>query len=224
MRLRFVWRHRAGVAPTDGRRQGNCMIDYNSIIERYYKPGDDDYKLLVAHSRQVAELSKQLCERLVSRHCPVDEDFVYEAAMLHDIGMFKTNAPGIFCFGKEPYICHGIIGKKLLDSIGLYRHALVCERHTGAGLTAAEIESQHLPLPHRDMLPLSLEEKVVCYADKFYSKSHITTAKPIDKVREQLGKFGAGTLSRFDAMAELFGEPDYAALDGELRSGSAQTE
>lgn len=194
------------------------MIDYNSIIERYYKPGNGDYKLLVAHSRQVAELTKLLCERLIAKHCPIDEDFVYEAAMLHDIGMFKTNAPSIFCYGTEPYICHGIIGKKLLDSIGLYRHALVCERHTGAGLTAEEIIAQNLPLPHRDMVPQSLEEKVVCYADKFYSKSHIVPAKPIEKVRAQLSKFGEGTMQRFDAMAELFGDPDYAALDAELRA------
>lgn len=92
----------------------------------------------------------------------------------------------------------------------------MCERHTGAGLTAQEIIDQSLPLPHRDMLPLSLEEKVVCYADKFYSKSHITPAKPIEQVRQQLSKFGQGTLSRFDAMAQLLGVPDYASLDGEL--------
>ncbi len=192
------------------------MIDYNNIIERYYTPGNDDYELLTRHSTQVAMLARQLCERLIAGMHPVDEDFVWEASMLHDIGIFKTHAPSIYCHGTEPYICHGVIGRHLLESIGLFRHALVCERHTGAGLTAQEIIDQGLPLPHRDMLPLSLEEKVVCYADKFYSKSHIAPAKPIEQVRQQLSKFGQGTLSRFDAMAQLLGVPDYASLDGEL--------
>ncbi len=197
------------------------MIDYDSIIGRYYKHGAADYELLVTHSRQVAELAMQLCRRLVERHTPIDMEFVYEAAMLHDIGMFETNAPSIHCHGTEPYICHGIIGRRLLDGIGLFRHALVCERHTGAGLTAAEISEQKLPLPCRDMLPQSLEEKVVCYADKFYSKSHIAPAKPIDFVKEQLSKYGTGTMSRFADLEAIFGLPDYDALDKELRNGMA---
>ena len=32
------------------------------------------------------------------------------------------------------------------------------------------IESNHLPIPHRDMLPVSVEEQVICYADKFFQK------------------------------------------------------
>lgn len=188
------------------------MIDYLSIIERYYLPDNDDYKLLVAHSRQVAQLAVQLCKRLIANGQPIDKDFVYEAAMLHDIGMFQTHAPAIYCFGEKPYICHGVLGRKLLDSIGLFRHAFVCERHTGAGLAVQEIIDQGLPLPHRDLLPLSLEEKVVCYADKFYSKSHISPAKPIAKVFKQLGRYGEGSITRFQAMVDQFGEPDYKTL------------
>lgn len=190
------------------------MIDYMGIIERWYTPGNDDYRVLVTHSRKVALLARQLCDRMLEKMQPIDEDFVIEAAMLHDIGMLKTNAPGIYCHGTQPYICHGIEGRKLLEHLGLYRHALVCERHTGAGLTCQEIIDQGLPLPHRDMVPVSLEEKVVCYADKFYSKSHIDRpALPLTVAREKLSKFGGGTLERFDAMAQLFGEPDYSTLD-----------
>lgn len=197
------------------------MIDYKSILMRYYTEGDPLYCLLTAHSRQVALLARQLCHRLTDSGTPVDTEFVVEAAMLHDIGIVRTIAPSIHCHGTEPYICHGIIGRQMLDGLGLFRHALVCERHTGAGLTAQEIAEQGLPLPHRDMLPLSLEEKAVCYADKFYSKSRIAPAKPIGDVRRQLAKFGSGTIERFDQMAEIFGEPDYASLDTELKNGGA---
>lgn len=190
------------------------MINTTSIILRYYTEHSPLCELLIRHSRQVADLCAQFCDRLNARMQPIDADFVAEAAMLHDIGIFKTNAPSILCTGTEPYICHGILGRQLLEGIGLFRHALVCERHTGAGLSCQEIIDQQLPLPHRDMLPLSLEEQVVCYADKFYSKSHPDApCRRLEKARAKLAKFGEPTLQRFDAMAAIFGEPDYDALD-----------
>ena len=129
--------------------------------------------------------------------------------MLHDIGMCRTDAPGIHCYGTEPYIRHGILGRQMLDAIGLFRHGRVCERHTGAGITAAEIIDQHLPIdPPRDLLPESVEEKLVCYADKFFSKSRLDEPpKTIERVRKSLAKFGDDSVVRFDEMATLFGEP-----------------
>ena len=185
------------------------MLDCLSIIQRYYTPGNDDYRVLVHHSRQVADLAVVLSQRLIDRGVPVDIEFVEEAAMLHDIGMCRTNAPGIHCHGTEPYILHGIIGRKMLDAMGLFRHGRVCERHTGAGITAAEIISQHLPIdPPRDLLPESIEEKVVCYADKFFSKSRINEPrKTLEHARRTLSKFGEDTVNRFDEMTAFFGDP-----------------
>ena len=194
------------------------MIDTLSIIHRFYEPGSQLCELLVKHSTQVAELAKKLAERLIAQHTPVDIDFVVEAAMLHDIGIIHTNAPGIYCNGTEPYICHGVIGRAMLDDIGLFRHALVCERHTGAGLALKEIEQRQLPLPHRDLLPVSIEEKLVCYADKFFSKSHPERVRTLDVARGKLEKYGLDTLKRFDEMTALFGEPDYSSLDLDLLS------
>ena len=185
------------------------MIDCLSIIQRYYTPGNDDYRVLVLHSRKVADLAVKLGQRLVAKGEPVDLEFVEEAAMLHDIGMCRTDAPGIHCYGTEPYIRHGILGRQMLDAIGLFRHGRVCERHTGAGITAAEIIDQHLPIdPPRDLLPESVEEKLVCYADKFFSKSRIEEPpKTLERVRKSLAKFGDDSVVRFDEMATLFGEP-----------------
>ena len=185
------------------------MLDCLSIIQRYYTPGNDDYLVLVSHSRQVADLAVALSQRLVGKGVPIDVEFVEEAAMLHDIGMCRTDAPGIYCHGTEPYILHGILGRKMLDGMGLFRHGRVCERHTGSGITAAEIIAQHLPIcPPRDLLPESLEEKVVCYADKFYSKSRTgEPAKTMEQARRSLAKFGGETLQRFDELVTIFGEP-----------------
>ncbi len=101
----------------------------------------------------------------------VDLHFIEEAALLHDIGMLLTDTPKINCYGGQPYIVHGILGAELLRKEGLPRHALVCERHIGVGLSIADIKEQQLPLPLRDMRPESLEEKIVAYADLFYSKT-----------------------------------------------------
>ena len=177
------------------------------IIESLYEPGTKVHDVLMLHSEQVRDLAVKLAQRLVDKGEDVDVDFVSQAAMLHDIGVIKTNAPGIFCYGDEPYIRHGVIGRQILDELGLPRHALVCERHTGAGLSLDDIIVQDLPLPHRDLLPISIEEKLVCYADKFYSKSHQATIKPISKVRYQMSQFGEDSLRRFNEMVELFGEP-----------------
>lgn len=182
------------------------MIDYISIIQKYYNPNSELYDLLITHSRQVAEFAMQLADVAA---VAIDRDFVYEASMLHDIGIYQTDAPGIKCFGTEPYLRHGLIGKRLLEQEGLPRHALVCERHIGAGLTADEIVSQHLPLPAVDMLPKTNEEKLVCYADNFFSKSHIAPARTYEKVYSSMEKFGPGTISRLEEMHRLFPIPDH---------------
>ena len=141
------------------------------LIDAYYPEDNERKHILLVHWRLVDE--KAL--RFADGH-PVfnlDKDFLYEAGMLHDIGIFLTNAPGIFCFGDQPYICHGYLGADLMRREGYPRHALVCERHTGAGLSLDDIIAQNLPVPHRDMLPVSMEEQVICFDDKFYYKTHL---------------------------------------------------
>ena len=124
--------------------------------------------------------------------------------MLHDIGIFKCDAAGIQCFGTEPYICHGRIGAELLRSEGFPRHARVCERHTGAGITKAQIIAQNLPLPQQDFLPETMEEKVICYADKFFSKTHIDREKTIEQAEKSLSKFGDEGVLRFREWEKCF--------------------
>ena len=177
-------------------------LSAKDILLKFYDEDSDLFRLLWKHSCQVAEMSLDIASRLKG----VDEDFVYDAALLHDVGIIKTNAPKIFCNGTEPYIRHGILGAEMLRSLGdgMDRYARVCECHTGAGLSKDDIERGNLPLPHRDMVPETVEEKIVCYADKFYSKSNVNDVKTVDYIRADLGKFGEGQLRRFDEMNALF--------------------
>lgn len=178
-------------------------MDYQRIIDKYYPAGTDLRDIYLRHCRSVANEALAINSR---RGLGLEPDKVEAAAMLHDIGIFATDAPGIECRGTEPYIRHGIIGRDLLLSEDVDPEiAEVASRHTGAGLTAEEIVAARLPLPHVDLCPHSLLERLICYADKFYSKSGDMKRKPLDRVRSSMGRFGEESLTRFDELHQLFG-------------------
>lgn len=177
-------------------------MDYQSIIDKYYPDDNDLRRLLIRHSRDVADLALKIARQHPELH--VDLRFLEEGAMLHDIGIFMTDAPGIFCHGTDPYIRHGIDGANLLRKEGYPLHARVCERHTGAGITLKQIEEQHLPLPKQDFLPETMEEKLICYADKFYSKSSPDRQKTLQQAERSVAKHGEDGLERFRKWESLF--------------------
>ena len=177
-------------------------MDALSIINKYYPEDNELRHILVTHSRAVADKALDIAHRHPELN--LDEAFIEEAALLHDIGIFLTDADGIHCHGTHPYICHGYLGADLLRAEGYPHHALVCERHTGAGLSLDEIERQQLPIPHRDMRPVSLEEQVVCFADKFFSKTKLDKEKSVEKALKSLLKHGDEGVGRFEHWCEIF--------------------
>lgn len=177
-------------------------MNYQLLIDKYYPEDNELRHILIIHSQSVARKALQIVSSHPELH--LDARFVEEAAMLHDLGIFRTDAPGIQCFGSEPYICHGRLGAEILRKEGYERHARVCERHTGAGITCREISAQGLPLPHQDFLPETLEEKVICYADKFFSKTHLDQEKSIEKAEKSLAKFGEDGVMRFREWERMF--------------------
>lgn len=172
------------------------------IINKYYPTENELKHILLTHSRSVADKALWIADR--HPELELDKDFLYEAAMLHDLGIFLTDADGIYCFGNKPYVCHGYLGADLMRDEGYPRHALVCERHTGAGLSLEEIIGQNLPVPHREMVPVSWEEQIICFADKFYSKTRLDKGKSVEKARKSLERYGDAGLQRFDRWCEEF--------------------
>jgi len=128
--------------------------------------------------------------------------------MLHDIGIFLTKAFHIGCYGEKPYVCHGYLGREILEKEGLPSHALVCERHVGTGLTKTDIESGNLALPRRSMTPVTLEEKIICFSDKFYSKRKEDSRdeKTISEIRKELSRYGERKVQQFDEWLIFFKE------------------
>ena len=172
-------------------------------LKEFYPEDTPLRRLLIRHSEQVRDKALQI---LKESGVSADPDIVSCGAMLHDIGIGSCHAPGILCTGTEPYILHGVIGARLLRARGPRWEvfARICERHTGAGITAQEAAAQKLPLPPGDYLPETNEEKLICLADKFYSKSGDMKEKALPDIRRSLEKFGPATLDRFDALCRLF--------------------
>lgn len=174
------------------------------VIEEVYSTNLIAKRYLLMHSQKVADKALEIAKKCP--HLQIDQRFVYEAAMMHDIGIIFTSANSIGCFGYEPYIKHGIIGQKILLEKGFQAHALVCLTHMGAGLSKKEIIEAKLPLPIIDMLPQSNEEKLICFADKFYSKirKHIETPKTLEQVKADIRVYGDENYQRLLELIDLF--------------------
>ena len=172
------------------------------IIEKFYGVGTEVYQLLIKHSRSVADKALSIAKS--HPEMDLDLDFIEKAAMLHDIGIIFCNAPEIGCHGTFDYVCHGYLGADLLRKEGHPRHAFVCERHTGTGISLQTIVEKNLPLPPRDFIPVSLEEQLICFADKFFSKTKPDEEKSIKTIQKSLNKHGEISFLRFNHWCKLF--------------------
>lgn len=206
-------------------------MDYLALIHRYYPEDNALRRMLLHHSRQVCARALQIVER--HPELGANRNLVEAGAMLHDIGIFLTDAPGIHCHGTAHYILHGSLGAQLLrneakqlkkeklqeeqlkaeqpqaiqlqEELHFYEAlARICERHTGTGLTRQTIIERGLPDPHQDLLPETIEEQIICYADKFYSKSHLERERTIPQTLQSLEKFGDEGVEKFRHWTELF--------------------
>ena len=207
------------------------LMDYLALLHRYYPEDNALRRMLLHHSRQVCARALQIVER--HPELGANRNLVEAGAMLHDIGIFLTDAPGIHCHGTAHYILHGSLGAQLLrneakqlkkekqqeeqlkeeklqaiqlqEELHFYEAlARICERHTGTGLTRQTIIERGLPDPQQDLLPETIEEQIICYADKFYSKSHLERERTIPQTLQSLEKFGDEGVEKFRHWTELF--------------------
>jgi uncharacterized protein len=175
-----------------------------ALLEKYFSPNRASYEIVLEHSRMVAEKALRIARRQNNQE--LDFKFIEEAALLHDIGVSRTRAPKLGCHGDEPYICHGVLGREILEAEGFPVHALVCERHIGVGLTVEDIIQQQLTIPRRNMIPVSLAEKIICFADLFYSKrpETIRNEKTVIQVKNNLLKHGSHKVAVFETWLKEF--------------------
>jgi uncharacterized protein len=175
-----------------------------NLLKKYFVGNEKGFDLVYEHSRLVA--GKALTVAIAQGVDGTLLKFVEEAALLHDIGVVGTNSPRLGCRGSATYLCHGILGREILEREGYPEHGLVCERHIGVGLTVEDIVLQDLPLPRRDMTPVTISQRIICYADLFYTKKpdRIDRELTLEEVRKGLSRFGERKVRIFDAWLAEF--------------------
>ena len=126
---------------------------------------------VINHCEEVAKLALEIAGKLEKKGIKVDLKLVEAGALLHDIGRSKSHA-----------VDHGVVGARIAESEGLPETVVkIIRRHVGGGITAQEAEKFGWP---KDVYePVTLEEKIVSYADKLIDNSKRV---PIDLEIERL--------------------------------------
>jgi uncharacterized protein len=109
---------------------------------------------VINHCKAVTELAVETAKLLEERGLKIDFALVEIGALLHDIGRSKTHT-----------VHHAVVGAEIAKSAGLPDSVVsIIKRHVGGGITASEAEK--LGWQKDIYFPITLEEKVVSYADK----------------------------------------------------------
>lgn len=126
---------------------------------------------VINHCIAVTALALKIAAKLQDRAIEVDLALVEAGALLHDLGRSKTHG-----------VDHGLVGAEIAQSLGLPQPVIdIMKRHVGAGIT--DEEATWLKWPAGNYMPTTLEEKVVCYADKRVDHDAVT---PIEVEIEKL--------------------------------------
>ena len=102
----------------------------------------------------MTKIAVRIARQLKEKGHEVDTELVEIGAILHDIGRSKTHDAD-----------HAAVGGNMVRQLGIAEAvARIVDRHIGAGIP--EDEARALGLPDGVYVPETLEEKIVCYADK----------------------------------------------------------
>ncbi len=155
---------------------------------------------LLFHSNHVSYIATLIANQLIISNPKIKIDMVtvHIGALLHDIGRTKTHT-----------IRHGVVGGNLLK--GFFSEAIVniAKRHIGGGIPREEAIS--LGLPAEDYVPITLEEKIVCYADKlvdydffeYTSQLYIQKSYTYNSVENEINKLAKKLGSNHPAIQRL---------------------
>ncbi|MBW2968094.1 HD domain-containing protein [Candidatus Woesearchaeota archaeon] len=159
---------------------------------RKYSNTKSDFDIVLRHSKAVQKIALDIGRRVNragKKH--VDLEFLRVAAILHDIGRFEY----------PPWRCavrHGVHGEKILLAEGLSRkYQRVCSCHLGAGIKRSEVIAQKLDIPARDYMPRSVEEKIICYADR---RLRLTRPIRIETELRRFKKYGPAAVARLQKL------------------------
>jgi uncharacterized protein len=109
---------------------------------------------VINHCIAVTDYALKLASKLQQKGKTIDLLLVEAGGLLHDLGRSKTHT-----------VDHAVVGGQMAETLGLSEGVLrIIKRHVGAGIT--DEEAYVLGWPRDTYVPQTLEEKIVCYADK----------------------------------------------------------
>ncbi len=151
---------------------------------------------VIKHCKAVAELAVETAKACQKKGVKVDVELVEIGALLHDVGRSKTHS-----------VNHVVEGAEIAKTAGLPEPVVaIIKRHVGGGITASE--AKELGWPKGNYFPMTLEEKIVSYADKLIETSErVPIEFTINKLREEkLGIAADRVRVLYDEIVKLAGE------------------
>ena len=114
---------------------------------------------VINHCKAVTKLALETANILKEKGLKINSELVEVGALLHDIGRSKTHT-----------VHHAIVGAKIAKAAGIPDSVVfIIKRHVGGGITPRE--AKKLGWPKDVYMPITLEEKVVSYADNLIENS-----------------------------------------------------
>ncbi len=130
---------------------------------------------VVSHCLAVADYAVLIASKLQQKGFEVDLALVEAGSVLHDLGRAKSHG-----------VDHSVVGAKMAEELNLPPQIVnIIKRHVGAGITLEE--AKQMGWPKDTYIPQTLEEKIVCYADKRIDNGAVV---PIDNEIRKLQSKG----------------------------------
>lgn len=153
---------------------------------------------VINHCEAVAELALEIATLFKERGVDVDMALVEIGALLHDIGRSKTHS-----------VHHAVCGAEIAKSLGLPESVIaIIKRHVGGGIVPKE--AKRLGWPKDIYVPQTVEEKIVCYADKLVEGTRrVSIDKTIKRFSKELPVSAVERIRRLRMeMMDLIGDCD----------------
>ncbi len=148
------------------------------------------------HCKSVSKLAVETAKILQKKGFSVDVDLVEIGGLLHDLGRSKTHT-----------VDHVVAGVEIAKAATLPEPIInIIKRHMGGGITKSE--AKKFRWPEDNYIPVSIEEKIVSYADKLVETSkRVPIEDTINKLKEKNLDAAAKRVRKIhDEITTLMGE------------------
>jgi uncharacterized protein len=189
------------------------MISSKQIhdLHKKYAPNDQELELVLTHCQVVAEIAVWAAKQTDEE---VDLPTLETACLLHDIGSYPfRGASTLDKSFKNSYPLHALLGAKILKDEGFPEEVYnIVETHVLLGVTAEEIEKMGWAMPVKDYEPTTIEGELLCFADRFHSKTPKFNEPKHFCERLRTDPCLPDQADKFEQMIKKYGLPDINVL------------